>query len=180
MSALAHTPASAAAAQVGTDPLVAAGGDRWHHVDRSAVPDTEDLLRVSARPVDRRGRVVLEVVGRIDPYTVPLLQSCLDTHATRREVRELVVDMEGVTSLGRDGLLALARTRQQVLLRGARLRVRCSGQRAVRNSLAGAGLSGLLRPDPGPPGARSVVLVSRQVAGRPGTRSCHWRTQARP
>ncbi len=180
MSAAAHPLVSAAAAQYGTDPVVAARSDVRHQVERSALPDTEDLLRVSARPADRRGRVVLDVVGRIDPYTVPLLQSCLDTHATRREVRELVVDMEGVTALGRDGLLALARTRQRCMLRGARLRVRCSGQRAVRNSLEGAGLSELLCADPGPPGARREVLVSRQVAGRPGTRSCHWRTQARP
>ena len=151
-----------------------------HHVDRRDLPGTEDLLRVSARPVDRRGRVVLHVVGRIDPYTVPLLQSCLHTHATRRGVRELVVDMEEVTSLGPDGVDALARARRRCLLRGARLRVRCSGRRAVRNSLELAGLSELLCPGPGPTGAPRDVLVRRQVAGRPGTRSCHWRTQARP
>jgi anti-anti-sigma factor len=151
-----------------------------HHVDRRDQPSTEDLLRVSARPVDRRGRVVLHVAGRIDPYTVPLLQSCLDTHATRRGVRELVVDMEEVTSLGRDGGEALARARRRCLLRGARLRVRCSSRQAVRSSLELAGLAELLSPRPAPTGAPRGVLVSRHVAGQPGTRSCHWRTQERP
>jgi hypothetical protein len=65
--------------------------------------EARDLLRVSARPMDRRGRVTVDVVGEIDDYTVPLLDCCLRTHAARRGVRRLVVDVAEVTVLGAAG-----------------------------------------------------------------------------
>ena len=65
--------------------------------------DSDDLLRVSALPVDGRGRAVVEVVGQVDHYTVPLLDSCLHTHAGRPGVRTLVVDLRGAVLSGPAG-----------------------------------------------------------------------------
>jgi anti-anti-sigma factor len=86
-----------------------------------ARPATGDLLRVTARPGDARGRVVVEVTGTVDEQTVPLLEACLRTQTRRPGLRELVVDTTGGAFLDEAGLAALVRTRARCRARGARL-----------------------------------------------------------
>ena len=96
-------------------------------LDHRVAADSDDLLRVSALPVDGRGRAVVVVVGQVDHYTVPLLESCLHTHAGRRGVRTLVVDLGRAVLSGPAGPAALAQARRRCQRRGARLLVRGDG-----------------------------------------------------
>lgn len=126
---------------------------------RPPCSDAGDLLRVAARSAGGRRRVVVEVVGEVDHYTAPLLGDCLRTQCERRGLRELVVDMAGVTFLAGAGLTVLAQARQRCSTRGVRLRVRCSGRRAVLRPLELAGLSDLL-------------LMDRAARRSPGAGTC--------
>jgi len=114
---------------------------------RHQLPEVKDLLRVTARPIDGHGRVVLDVAGEVDHYTAPLLSSCLGTECHRGGLRELVVDLDGVTFLAGAGLSALAQARRWCSTREARLVLCCSGRRAVLRPLEMAGLSDLLLID---------------------------------
>ncbi len=118
--------------------------------------EARELLRVSGRPMDLRGRVVLDVVGEIDDYTAPLLDSCLRTHAGRRGLRKLVVHVAGVTVLGAAGLAALAQATELCRARGARLVVLGGGRSAVGRPVRPAGRRGEAGADrtPEPPASR--------------------------
>lgn len=109
--------------------------------------DASDLLWVAARLAGGRHRVIVDVVGEVDHYTAPLLGDCLHRQCDRRGLRELVVDLDGVTFLGGAGLTVLARTRRRCSTRGIRLVVWSSGHRAVLRSLQLGGLSDLLPID---------------------------------
>jgi anti-anti-sigma factor len=98
-------------------------------------PDPADLLWVGVRPVDRRGRVVVEVVGEVDSSTAPLLESCLRGQAGRPGVRTLVVDLSRVGHLSCAGLAVLAEAAGRCAGRGARLVVRPGDRRVVHRAL---------------------------------------------
>jgi anti-anti-sigma factor len=87
-------------------------------------PDPADLLWVGATPPDRRGRVVVEVVGEVDDYTAPLLESCLRGQSARVAVRVLEVDLTRVRFLSCSAVTVLVQAAQRCARRGARLVVR--------------------------------------------------------
>jgi anti-anti-sigma factor len=90
----------------------------------AAGPDPADLLWVGAHPPDRRGRVVVEVVGEVDDYTAPLLASCLHGQSARAAVRTLVVDLSRVRRLSAAGVAALEEAAERCARRGARMLLR--------------------------------------------------------
>jgi len=126
-----------------------------------AAPDPEQRLSVSTVARGRSGRVVVEVTGEVDTFTAPLLRLCLDSQAERRDLRELVVDLEQVTFLGAAGVAALARAHRRCRRRGVRLVLRCAGRRRVLRPLQLTGLADLVPIDPAdragpqPPGRRT-------------------------
>jgi anti-anti-sigma factor len=87
-------------------------------------PDPADRLWVGVRPADRRGRVVVEVIGEVDDYTAPLLDSCLHGQSARSAVRTLVVDLSRARRLSRAGVAAVEKAARRCVARGARLVVR--------------------------------------------------------
>jgi len=107
-----------------------------------------DLLSVTALPGDRAGRVVVVVTGEVDASTAPLLQSCLRTQSGRRDVRELVVDLEQVTVLAPAGVTALAEARGRCRMRGARFAVRSAGRRSGHRRLQLADSTDVVVPAP--------------------------------
>jgi anti-sigma B factor antagonist len=142
--------------------------------------DASELLWVADRPAGGCHRVIVDVVGEVDHYTAPLLGDCLQRHCDRRGLRELVVDLDGVTFLGGAGLTVLARTRRRCSARGIRLVVWSSGHRAVLRSLQLGGLSDLLPVDHAArrspaAGIRPATVVrlipGRQSGGAGGKRS---------
>jgi anti-anti-sigma factor len=92
------------------------------------------LLSVTTVPDPRPGRVVVEVVGEVDAYTAPLLDACLQSHASRPGVRELVVHLVHGTFLGGAGAEVLAQADRRCRMRGARLVIRTGGRRRGRRS----------------------------------------------
>ncbi len=94
---------------------------------RSRSPVAGDLLRVTARPMDARGRAVVEVVGQVDAETVPLLEACLQGQTRAAGLRRLVVDVSAGTFLGDAGPAVLTRTRRRCRQAGARLVLRGAG-----------------------------------------------------
>jgi anti-anti-sigma factor len=79
--------------------------------------------------------MVVQVTGEVDAYTAPLLQLCLDSQATQRGLRELVVDLEQVTFLGAAGNTVLAQAHRRCRMRGARLVIRTGGRRNILRPL---------------------------------------------
>ena len=98
-------------------------------------PDSADLLWVGAKPADRRGRVVVEVVGEVDEYTAPLLASCLRGQSARSAVRTLVVDLSRVRFLSCAGLALLEEAAERCAARGARLVLRTGERRGALRAL---------------------------------------------
>jgi anti-anti-sigma factor len=92
--------------------------------------------------------VVVQVTGVVDAYTAPLLQLCLDSQATQRGLRELVVDLKKVSSLGAAGVTVLARARRRCRMRGARLVIRAGGRRHMLRPLQLTGLADAVALDP--------------------------------
>ena len=119
----------------------------WKRFLWSDIPEPAELLSVSVGREDDQRRLVVTVSGEVDQYTVPLLSSALRNQCRGGSFHELVVDMEHVSFLGGAGLSALAQVRQECLMRGIRLMVRCNGRRAVIRPLHLAGLSELLATD---------------------------------
>jgi anti-anti-sigma factor len=103
--------------------------------------DPGQLLSVSSLPGTRTGQVVVEVTGEVDTYTAPVLDLCLRSQAGRPGVREVVVDLRGVTFLGTAGIAALARARQLYRMLGAGLVIRTGGRRTVQQSVRQTGLA---------------------------------------
>jgi anti-sigma B factor antagonist len=95
-----------------------------------AAPDPGRLLAVTAIRGEPPGRVVVQVAGAVDAYTAPLLQLCLESQANQRGLRELVVDLAQVTSLGVAGVTVLADAHRRCQMRGARLVLRRAGRPA--------------------------------------------------
>lgn len=98
-------------------------------------PHPGQLLSVHAVPGNRPGRVVVEVIGAVDTFTVPLLQLCLDSRTNQRDLRELVVDLERATFLGTAGVAALVRTHRRCRARGIALFLRRAGRRRLLGPL---------------------------------------------
>jgi len=107
-------------------------------------PDRGQLLSVDSLPGTRTGQVVVEVTGEVDTYTAPVLDLCLRSHAGRHGIREVMVDLRGVTYLGTAGVTALARARQRYRMRGARLVIRTGGRRSIEHALRQTGLAGVV------------------------------------
>jgi len=93
-------------------------------------PRPEQFLEVHARPCGAR-HVVLDVVGHVDAFTVPLLRACLRTQLSRPGVRELVIDVGGVDFLGAAGVSVLAEAARRCRRRGLRFRVRTHGRASL-------------------------------------------------
>jgi len=135
-----------------------------------AAPDARQLLSVDAVPGDRPGCVVVEVTGVVDSFTAPLLQLCLDSRTDRRNLRELVVDLEQVTFFGTAGAAALVRAHRRCRARGVRLFLRRGGRRRLLGPLQLAGLADLLSTD-GVDDSRPQAAGSRTSSRfRPGPR----------
>jgi anti-anti-sigma factor len=115
---------------------------------RPSAPDAGRLLSVTTLPGPRPGRVVVEVVGEVDAYTVPLLEACLRSHTAQGGIRELVVDLRQVTFVGAAGVGVLARAQERCRSLGARLEIRTGGRRRVLRPLALAGLVDRVAVDP--------------------------------
>jgi anti-sigma B factor antagonist len=135
-------------------------------VARPATRRPQQLLTVAVPRIGAHGRVTVEVVGEVDHFTAPLLSACLDTHATRGGLRELVVDMEAVTFLGAAGLAVLARADRLCRERGARLRVRDHDCAVVRRPLELVGLTHLFDDPWRPPGGRRTVVRPGDLRGK--------------
>jgi anti-anti-sigma factor len=138
-------------------------------------PDPADLLWVGAHPPDPRGLVVVEVVGEVDDYTAPLLRACLQGQTARCGLRALVVDLTGVRFLSCAGLTLLEEAAERCADRGARLRLRCGGQRPVLRALAVARpplpLQVVDAPAGTAPARREHRPPGRARAGRPNSRT---------
>jgi anti-anti-sigma factor len=149
--------------------------------------DREQLLSVRSVPEKRTGRVVVEVTGEVDTYTAPLLDACLRSQADRPGVRQVVVDLRGVTFLGAVGGSVIARAYRRCRASGARLTLRTDGNRTVERSLELTGLGDMVAgrtadalgasptglrtaPRPGCPQRRpSPAGAVHQRRSRPGT-----------
>jgi anti-anti-sigma factor len=139
-------------------------------------PDPADLLWVGVRPVDRRGRAVVEVVGEVDDSTAPLLEACLRGQSARAAVRTLLVDLSQVGHLSCAGLAVLTEAAERCAGHGARLVVRPGERRIVLRVLRLAasqlvvGLPAarpLGRVPAGPRGARPRRVAAVAGARRP-------------
>ena len=139
-----------------------------HTVVHRSVADPGWRLSVRTVTDPRPGRVVVEVVGEVDSDTAPAMDVCLQSQASQPGVRELVVDLAGVTFLGNAGIDGLVRADRRCRRRGVRLVVRTGGRRAVLCPLQLTGYPGLV--DAGERGGRpvpaceehDVVAVARQ------------------
>ena len=118
-------------------------------------PRPEQFLTIDARPRSD-SQVVLDVVGRVDASTTPLLRACLRTQLSRAVLRELVVDLRGVDFLGAAGVAAIVEAARRGGERGLRFRLRAHGR--VLRPLEEAGLVD-------DPGAESDVATLLPLAG---------------
>jgi len=77
------------------------------------------------------GSTVVAVRGEIDIATVPELAGRLDA-LRPDDLRELIVDLEGVDHIAADGLRTLVRLRHRVREQGGSLRLVCGNSRVRR------------------------------------------------
>jgi len=91
------------------------------------VPAPGELMSVTTLAPVHAGRTVVEVVGRVDTGTAPVLELCLCSQSARRGLRVLVVDLAEVSFLGAAGAAVLTRARRRCERRGVRLVLRCDG-----------------------------------------------------
>jgi anti-sigma B factor antagonist len=132
-------------------------------------PDADRLLSATAVP-DSRGRVVVEVVGELDTYSAPLLELCLHSQAAQPGLRELVVDLQGVTFLGAAGMSVLADANDRCRRRGARLVVGSGGRPTVLRPLQMTGLAQLIALEPTSPQADRTRGARTPARPRPRPR----------
>jgi anti-sigma B factor antagonist len=104
-------------------------------------PPSGDLISLSVVSTDTTARV--RAAGEVDSNSAPQLQAELDA-LLDAGVRELVVDLGGVTFLDSAGLCALAASHRRATNAGVRLRVLAS-HRAVIRPLQITGLYDLLQ-----------------------------------
>jgi anti-sigma B factor antagonist len=132
--------------------------------------EPDRLLSVIAVPNTPARRVVVEVVGEVDTFTAPLLHLCLQSQAAQSRVRELVVDMGGVTFLSAAGISVLVQAHRRCRMRGGRLVLRGS-RRAVLRCMKLTGLTDIVTLRPAAfPGSRSGRVDRTGDRGRTWTR----------
>ena len=119
----------------------------------SIEPATSDLVSLNLVGDDHAVRLV--AVGEVDSSSAPLLRRELDA-VLERAVREIVVDLDGVTFLDSAGLCALASAHRRAAAKGVSLRVLASG-RAVIRPLQITGLWNLLGAEQVAPGQGSAA-----------------------
>ena len=103
-------------------------------------PPSDDLITMSVVSTDTAVRVV--TTGEVDSTSAPQLHAELDAQLDAG-VRELIVDLDGVTFLDSAGLCALAAIHRRATAQGVVLRVLAS-HRAVIRPLQITGLWDLL------------------------------------
>ena len=108
-----------------------------------ALDPNGELVTFDVSRADASG--VLRASGEIDSTTAPLLNTHL-TELLDAEVRELVVDLQGVSFLDSAGLCVLATVHRRAARQDARMRVLASS-RAVIRPLQITGLWDLLRAE---------------------------------
>lgn len=118
-------------------------GPRGTPVTASALDPAGELVTIDVSRADTWAAV--RASGEIDSTTAPLL----DTHLTElldAEVRELTVDLSGVSFLDSAGLCVLATAHRRAVRQDVRMRVLASS-RAVVRPLQITGLWDLLRAE---------------------------------
>ena len=113
----------------------------------------DDLVSLSVSGDDLVVRVTAS--GEVDSSSAPLLRTELDA-LLERSVREITVDLDGVTFLDSAGLCVLASVHRRAVAQGVRLRVLASG-RAVIRPLQITGLWNLLGAEQVEPGTGSAA-----------------------
>lgn len=106
-------------------------------------PTGGDLVTIDVSRAD--SSAVVRADGEIDSTTAPLLSQHL-TEMLDAEVRELTVDLRGVTFLDSAGLCVLATVHRRAARQDVRMRV-LAGSRAVVRPLQITGLWDLLRAE---------------------------------
>jgi anti-sigma B factor antagonist len=117
-------------------------------------PTTSEIVRLAVSSADAVVRVT--AVGEVDSSSAPLLRAELETALDGGDLRELVVDLDGVTFLDSAGLSVLAGAHRRATGRDVRLRVLASS-RAVIRPLQITGLWDLLGAEQVEPGAGSAA-----------------------
>jgi anti-sigma B factor antagonist len=115
---------------------------------------TSQIVRFSVASADAVVRVT--AVGEVDSSSAPLLRTELENALDGGDLRELVVDLDGVTFLDSAGLSVLAGAHRRAAGRDVRLRVLASS-RAVIRPLQITGLWDLLGAEQVEPGAGSAA-----------------------
>ncbi len=95
----------------------------------SLEPPTSDLVSIAVRtsgPV-----VVVTAAGEVDSTSSPVLRQRLDD-LLDGQVRELCVDLVGVTFLDSAGLCVLAAAHRRAVRQGVRMRVLASSRAVIR------------------------------------------------
>ena len=119
----------------------------------TSIPPTDDLVSIA---VDHSASSVrLTVVGEIDSSSAPALRVAVED-VLDGGVRELVIDLDGVTFLDSAGLCVLAAAHRVMSEAGLRLRVLASS-RAVIRPLQITGLWDLLAVEQVEPGDGSAA-----------------------
>jgi len=107
----------------------------------SPLDDSADLRTSSI--YDGIDRITVQVDGEVDLATVDQLGDALDV-AIAKGVRQLIVDLRGVSVLGSDGLNCLAEASQRAEATGCRLYT-IATQRVVVRSIEVTGFAPALR-----------------------------------
>jgi anti-sigma B factor antagonist len=129
--------------------------------EHPTAPDPGQRMSVTALPGDRPGSVLVEVTGVVDESTAPLLQLCLDSRTDQSDLRDLVVDLQQVSSLDAAGVAALARAHRRCGERDVRLVLRGTGRLDPLPLTEVADLVGIDPVQPGPVDAgRAAVPVA--------------------
>jgi anti-sigma B factor antagonist len=110
-------------------------------------PTSDELITLTVATTDDVARV--GTAGEVDSSSAPLLHAELD-RVLDAGVRELTVDLDGVTFLDSAGLCALAAVHRRAAAQGVRLRILAS-TRAVIRPMQITGLWDLLGVEQTPP-----------------------------
>jgi anti-sigma B factor antagonist len=106
----------------------------------TASPVTVDPTRIDVSTTSSPAGCMVTVTGEVDSTTAPGLRSCLLDVLAREGVREVQLDISGVTFLDSAGLSALATAHRAAEAAGRRLSMRCGTGRAVLRPLQITGL----------------------------------------
>ena len=123
----------------------------------TAAPFSSTTSQIVSFAVSSADAVVrVTAVGEVDSSSAPLLRTELETALDGGDLRELVVDLDGVTFLDSAGLSVLAGAHRRAAGRNVHLRVLASG-RAVIRPLQITGLWDLLGAEQVEPGTGSAA-----------------------